>query len=128
MKSIAGLCLVVALASCKSPPPVNPADFVGCYYSNSQTLPSVKITETRFEVPELRYADTGIEFQRIKGRNLIWLSSPYGVENVNGALRFANLGKHTNADKVNYELTRDGLVFVVFPAGNQILFAEGPCG
>lgn len=97
MKLLATLLSALVLVGCKSPPQVNPADYIVCYYSNSSGLPYVKITASSFQVPELHYSDIGIRFERIKVRNLISLSSPYSLENNDSKLRSADLTNYTNA-------------------------------
>ena len=129
MKCFATFAMILALAACKPPDPVDPADFVGCYYSNAENLPFIKITADSFQIPKLNYSDDKIRFEHIKDRNLIWLSEPYGLENINGEVRFANLAAYTKADGLGYRLTSDGrLLLVSFPAGSYVAFSEGPCG
>lgn len=129
MKFFATFAIILALATCKSPDPVDPADFVGCYYSNAERLPFIKITAASFQIPELNYSDNNVRFERIKDRNLIWLSEPYGLENLNGKLRFADLANHTKADGLGYQITSDGLLLLAaFPVGNYVSFSRGQCG
>jgi hypothetical protein len=71
MKFFVTFAMTLALAACKSPDPVDPTDFVGCYYSNAERLPFIKITASSFQIPELAYSDDKIRFERIKDRNLI---------------------------------------------------------
>lgn len=117
--------MTAALMACKQPVPINPADFAGCYYH--QRLPHVRITATSFEVPKLGYVDKDVTFERIKSRNLIWLSSPYGIKDEFDSTGFANLGSYTKAEGLNYELTASGLYMVGFPSGRLVFFGKGKC-
>jgi hypothetical protein len=129
VKFIATFGMMLALAACKSPAPANPVYFVGCYYSNAQKLPFVKITASSFQIPDLNYSDNDIKFERIKDRNLIWLSKPYGLENLRGRLQFKNLAEYTKADGLNYQITADGLLLIApFPVGAYVSFSKGRCG
>lgn len=129
MKLFATFAMILALEACKSPDPVDPADFIGCYYSNSERLPFIKVTASSFQIPEISYSDNEIRFERIKDRDLIWLSEPYGLENLNGRLRFTSLAMYTKADGLGYRVTSDGrLLMVSFPAGSYVAFSKGPCG